>query len=183
MWINTKRYFPKKFLSLISPGKMAENGGCLSKLVKSSDVTEKYLSFTLSIFFSGSSVWENKVMVCKNFLGKYFFLFVEYLCNRYTKMRTKNFKNYIFILAVVKYRNCLDASPLLTLVRNHPSKSWLHACWWHCIRKLLNSCKQIAQAVMTRVLLYCAAYNFCNKKFVIVIVQKKSELLQSSINF
>ena len=38
-------------------------------------------------------------------------MFVEYLCNRSTKIKTKHFKNYLLILAIVNYRNWLDASP------------------------------------------------------------------------
>ena len=34
-------------------------------------------------------------------------------------MRTKNFKNYILILAILNYRNWLDASLSLTVVYNN----------------------------------------------------------------
>ena len=37
-------------------------------------------------------------------------VFVEYFCNLCPEVRTKNFKNYILILAVGNYRNWLDAS-------------------------------------------------------------------------
>ena len=46
----------------------------------------------------------------KTFLGWYLFIFVECLCNYRPKMRTKYFKNYISILAIVSYWNWLDAS-------------------------------------------------------------------------
>ena len=37
------------------------------------------------------------------FYGRQLFVFVEYLCNRIPKMRTKHFKNYNLILAIVNY--------------------------------------------------------------------------------
>ena len=50
--------------------------------------------------------------VSENFFGGYLFVFVENLCNGSSKMRAKNFKNYISILAIVKCRNWLGASPV-----------------------------------------------------------------------
>ena len=50
----------------------------------------------------------------KTFGGKYFFVFVEYFCNRSTKMKTKNLKNRILILATANYRHWLDGYPPLT---------------------------------------------------------------------
>ena len=47
----------------------------------------------------------------KTFWEWYLFAFVECLCNRSSKMGTKNCKKYISILAIVKYRNRLHASP------------------------------------------------------------------------
>ena len=41
---------------------------------------------------------------------------IEYLCNRIPKMRTKNLKNSISILAVVNNQNRLDASPPLMML-------------------------------------------------------------------
>ena len=41
-------------------------------------------------------------------------MFVEYLCNRCPKIKTKNIKNYGLILATVNHRNWLDDSlPLI----------------------------------------------------------------------
>ena len=51
----------------------------------------------------------------KLFSGVYLFVFVEYLCNRSTKIETKNIKNYSSILAIVDHRNWLDDSPPLSL--------------------------------------------------------------------
>ena len=64
--------------------------------------------FGKTLPFSGNLGWEKKVRGSKNLLGRYLFVFVEYLRNRSPKMRTKNFT----ILTFVNYRNWLDASPL-----------------------------------------------------------------------
>ena len=53
----------------------------------------------------------------KKFFGEYLFVFVEYLCNRSPKIKTKNIKNYSSILAIVNDRNWLDDSPPLTMER------------------------------------------------------------------
>ena len=50
----------------------------------------------------------------KLFVGGYLFVFVKYLSNRSLKIKTKNIKNYSFILAIVNYWNWLDDSPPLT---------------------------------------------------------------------
>ena len=47
----------------------------------------------------------------KTFFGGHLFVFVEYLCNRSPKIKTKNIKNYSSILAIVNHRNWLDDSP------------------------------------------------------------------------
>ena len=49
------------------------------------------------------------------FSGRHFFVFVEYLCKRSPKIKTKNIKNYSSILAIVNHRNWLDDSPPLVL--------------------------------------------------------------------
>ena len=49
----------------------------------------------------------------KLFSGGHLFVFVEYLCNRRPKIKTKNIKNYSSILAIVNHRNRLDDSPPL----------------------------------------------------------------------
>ena len=49
----------------------------------------------------------------KSFLGGYLFVFVEYLCDRSSKIETKNTKNYSSILAIVNHRNWLDDLPPL----------------------------------------------------------------------
>ena len=54
-----------------------------------------------------------KLRVSKNFFGGYLFVFVEYLCKRSPKIKTKNIKNYSSILAIVNHRNWLDDSPPL----------------------------------------------------------------------
>ena len=54
-----------------------------------------------------------KLRVSKNFFGGYLFVFVEYLCNRSPKIKTKNIKNYSSNLAIVNHRNWLDDSPPL----------------------------------------------------------------------
>ena len=51
----------------------------------------------------------------KLFFGGYLFVFVEYLCNRSPKIKTKNIKNYTLILAIANHRNWLDDSPPLIL--------------------------------------------------------------------
>ena len=52
----------------------------------------------------------------KLFSGGYLFVFVEYLCKRSSKIKTKNIKNYSSILAIVNHRNWLDDSPPLNLL-------------------------------------------------------------------
>ena len=49
------------------------------------------------------------------FSGGHLFVFVEYLCKRSPKIKTKNIKNYSSILAIVNHRNWLDDSPPLKL--------------------------------------------------------------------
>ena len=49
----------------------------------------------------------------KLFSGGHLFVFVEYLCNRSPKIKTKNIKNYSSILAIANHRNWLDDSPPL----------------------------------------------------------------------
>ena len=54
----------------------------------------------------------------KTFYGRYLFAFVEYLCNRSLKIKTKNIKNYSSILAILNQRNWLDnSSPLKSFFR------------------------------------------------------------------
>ena len=50
----------------------------------------------------------------KLFSGGHLFVFVEYLCKRSPKIKTKNIKNYSLILAIVNHRNWLDDSPPLS---------------------------------------------------------------------
>ena len=52
----------------------------------------------------------------KTFFGGYLFAFVEYLCNRCPKIKTKSTKNYSSILAIVNHRNWLDDSPPLSFI-------------------------------------------------------------------
>ena len=56
-----------------------------------------------------------KLRVSKHFLGGMPFctVFVEYLCNRSPKIKTKNIKNYSSILDIENHRNWLDDSPPL----------------------------------------------------------------------
>ena len=49
----------------------------------------------------------------KLFSGGHLFVFIEYLCNRSPKIKTKNIKNYSSILAILNRRNWLDDSPPL----------------------------------------------------------------------
>ena len=51
----------------------------------------------------------------KLFSGGHHFVFVEYLCKRIPKIKTKNIKNYSSILAIVNHWNWLDDSPPLSL--------------------------------------------------------------------
>ena len=51
----------------------------------------------------------------KLFSGGHLFVFVEYLCKRSPKIKTKNIKKYSSILAIVNHRNWLDDSPPLNL--------------------------------------------------------------------
>ena len=54
------------------------------------------------------------------FVGGHLFVFVEYLCNRSPKIKTKNIKNFSSILAIVNHRNCLDDSPPIILGQLDP---------------------------------------------------------------
>ena len=51
----------------------------------------------------------------KLFSGGHLFVFVEYLCNRSPKIKTKNIKKYSSILAIVNHRNWLYDSPPLKI--------------------------------------------------------------------
>ena len=53
----------------------------------------------------------------KLFSGGHLFVFVEYLCKRSPKIKTKNIKKYSSILAIVNHRNWLDDSPPLMFNR------------------------------------------------------------------
>ena len=55
-----------------------------------------------------------KLRVSKNFFRGHLFVFVEYLCKRSPKIKTKNIKNHSLISAIVNHRNWLDDSPPLT---------------------------------------------------------------------
>ena len=114
-------------------------------------------------------------MVSKTFLGNTSFYLLNIFATATPKWEQKISKIIYSFLGVVKYRNCLDASPLLTLGWNLPSKSWLRAYWWQCIRKLLNSCKQIAPAVVTRVLLFALPTIFTTQNLFSPLVQKESD--------
>ena len=46
----------------------------------------------------------------KTFFAGYFFVFIEYLCNRSPKIKTKNIKNYSSILTIVNHWNWLGDS-------------------------------------------------------------------------
>ena len=48
---------------------------------------------------------EQDSRVSKNFLRGYRFAFVEYLCNRSLKIKTKTIKNYRSILTISNHRN------------------------------------------------------------------------------
>ena len=52
----------------------------------------------------------------KHFFGGYLFVFVEYLCNRSFKIKTKTIKSYVSILTIVNHRNWQDDSHSLTAV-------------------------------------------------------------------
>ena len=60
----------------------------------------------------------------KTFFGGHLFVFVEYLCNRSPKIKTKNIKNYSSILAIVNHWNWLDDLPPLSL-RNFELKLFM----------------------------------------------------------
>ena len=53
----------------------------------------------------------------KLFSGGHLFVFVEYLCNRSPKIKTKNIKNDSSILAIVNHWNWLDDSPPLKMLK------------------------------------------------------------------
>ena len=78
----------------------------------------------------------------KLFSGGYFFLFVEYLCDRSPKIKTKTIKNYSSILAIVNHRNWLDDSPPFNLCFG---KFWIFCllflffCWEGCCH-LISCC-------------------------------------------
>ena len=50
----------------------------------------------------------------KNFFGTHLFVFVEYLCNRSLKFKTKNIKNYSSILAIANHRKWLPLTVTLS---------------------------------------------------------------------
>ena len=51
----------------------------------------------------------------KPFLGEYLFVFVEYLCDRSPRIKTKKIQNCSSVLAMVNHRNWLDDLPPLTI--------------------------------------------------------------------
>ena len=74
-------------------------------------------SILVNSLFAGNSDWENKFRVVKKFLQGIFLCICLISLQRSPKMRAKDFKNFISILAVVNHQNWLDASPHLTLPR------------------------------------------------------------------
>ena len=81
-----------------------------------------------------------KLRISKSFFGGYLFVFVEYLCKRSPKIKTKNIKNYSSILAIVNHRNWLDDSPPLN------AKYLLHSKLkvlinFNCSIVLLSTCR------------------------------------------
>ena len=84
---------PKKFLKIVNlfshpklPGKKETK--TFSFLLTSHDLS----NFGKNLPFSENSDWKNNLRVSKTFFKEIFFLFVEYHCNRSSKMSTKNFK-------------------------------------------------------------------------------------------
>ena len=146
--------------------------------IKNGEVTwcywKVFVFHSLNLFLWEFSLRE-QIHGFQNFLGNTSF----YLLNIFATATPKweqNFSKIIFsFLGVVKCRNCLDASPLLTLGWNLPSKFWLRTCWWQCIRKLFNCCKQIAPAVVTRVLLFALPTIFAIQNSLSPLVQKESD--------
>ena len=74
-----------------------------------------------------------KLRVSKYFFsGGHLFVFVEYLCNRSPKLKTKNIKNYSSILAIVNHWNWLDDSRPLTSLELHQKRLklyWIVSCF------------------------------------------------------
>ena len=58
--------------------------------------------------------------------------FVEYLCNRSPKIKTKNFKNYISMLTIVSHRNWLDvSSPFKQHIKRQYFGGWISKLLYH----------------------------------------------------
>ena len=70
----------------------------------SQDVTGR-INIIQSLFFPGSSGWENKLHRSQKLSKKDISSFAEYLCNHSPKRSTKNFKDYISVLAILNYQN------------------------------------------------------------------------------
>ena len=62
------------------------------------------------------SVEKTKFRVSKTFFVGHLFVLVEYLCNRNSKIKTKDIKNYSSISAIVNHQNWLDDSLPLTFL-------------------------------------------------------------------
>ena len=71
----------------------------------------------------------------KLFSGGHLVVFVEYLCNRSPKIKTKNIKKYSSNLAIVNHWNWLDDSPPLKYTKCHIStnlSNFLKLCLLYC---------------------------------------------------
>ena len=98
----------------------------------------------------------------KLFFGGCLFVFVEYLCNRSPKIKTKNIKNYSSILAIVNHRNWLNDSP--------PLKKAFFLLLQH--RKIAKAKKQAF-----------SKSNNCQKNFSIACAEQQSFIILNSFNF
>ena len=123
---NAKRYPPKKVFW--------NSEFCSSHQNHSSLNYEAYCGFG----------WKNKTQSFKKlFSGGHLFVYVEYLCNRSPKIKTKNIKNYSSILAIVNHWNWLDDSP--------PLRSWfvlkskMFQEWKLMLRNALFSCAKLVK--------------------------------------
>ena len=85
---------------------------------------------------------KNKTQSFQKLFWGYLFVFVEYLCNRSPKIKTKNIKNYSSMSAIVNHRNWLDDSP--PLIQGLPS------AWRWKSKRERQACSGLISLVMQR---------------------------------
>ena len=133
---NTKKISPEKVFGNSEFSSSRQNHSSLKLrelwFWREEENSEFPKTFFGDIFFVLRELWfwweEENSEFPKTFFGDIFFVFVEYLCNHSLKIKTKNFKNYTSILAIVNHHNWLSDSPPLSNSIDWDQHSMVNVC-------------------------------------------------------